>query len=105
MLENMTTGEKVIAGATAIGIAALVFHKPTRNAVGLSDRVRNKKTRKIARIYYANNQTQYIDLGRYTLARFKKIFKVGAIVPGMNTKIKSVRFLNPEQIERMNVKL
>ena len=38
MLENMTTGEKALIGATAIGIAALVFHKPTRNAVGLSDR-------------------------------------------------------------------
>jgi hypothetical protein len=37
MLENMTTEEKVIAGITAVGIAALVFHKPTRNAVGLSD--------------------------------------------------------------------
>ncbi len=37
MLENMTTGEKALIGATAIGIAALVFHKPTRNAVGLSD--------------------------------------------------------------------
>jgi hypothetical protein len=42
MLENMTTEEKVIAGITAVGIAALVFHKPTRNAVGLSDRMRAK---------------------------------------------------------------
>jgi hypothetical protein len=38
MLENLTTGEKVIAGATAVGIAALIFHKPTRNAVGLADK-------------------------------------------------------------------
>jgi hypothetical protein len=43
MLENMTTGEKALIGATAIGIAALVFHKPTRNAVGLSDGKENKK--------------------------------------------------------------
>jgi hypothetical protein len=43
MLENLTTGEKVIAGITAVGIAALVFHKPTRNAVGLSDGKENKK--------------------------------------------------------------
>jgi ribosomal protein L31E len=42
MLENMTTEEKVIAGLTAVGIAALVFHKPTRNAVGLSDGRRSK---------------------------------------------------------------
>jgi uncharacterized membrane protein len=42
MLENMTTGEKALIGATAIGIAALVFHKPTRNAVGLSDGKRKK---------------------------------------------------------------
>ncbi len=42
MLENMTTEEKVIAGITAVGIAALVFHKPTRNAVGLSDGRRRK---------------------------------------------------------------
>ena len=41
----MTTGEKALIGATAIGIAALVFHKPTRNAVGLSDRSRTKKTK------------------------------------------------------------
>ena len=52
MLENMTTEEKVIAGITAVGIAALVFHKPTRNAVGLSDdglsdRSRTKKTRNL----------------------------------------------------------
>ena len=38
MLENMTTGEKALIGATAVGIAALIFHKPTRNAVGLADR-------------------------------------------------------------------
>jgi hypothetical protein len=43
MLENMTTEEKVIAGITAVGIAALVFHKPTRNAVGLSDGKRKNK--------------------------------------------------------------
>ncbi len=43
MLENMTTEEKVIAGITAVGIAALVFHKPTRNAVGLSDRRKRKE--------------------------------------------------------------
>ena len=47
MLENLTTGEKVIAGATAVGIAALIFHKPTRNAVGLADgrKRRNKDVR------------------------------------------------------------
>ena len=45
MLENMTTGEKVIAGATAVGIAALIFHKPTRNAVGLADRYKFTKKR------------------------------------------------------------
>jgi len=44
MLENMTTEEKVIAGLTAVGIAALIFHKPTRNAVGLSDGKRKKLT-------------------------------------------------------------
>jgi len=49
MLENMTTGEKALIGATAIGIAALVFHKPTRNAVGLSDGRRAKKTYRVAR--------------------------------------------------------
>ena len=43
MLENMTTGEKALIGATAIGISALVFYKPTRNAVGLSDGRRKKK--------------------------------------------------------------
>ena len=43
MLENMTTGEKVIAGATAVGIAALIFHKPTRNVVGLSDNTKESK--------------------------------------------------------------
>ncbi len=46
MLENMTTEEKVIAGLTAVGIAALVFHKPTRNAVGLSDRRKREKYNK-----------------------------------------------------------
>ena len=55
MLNNMTTGEKALIGATAIGIAALVFHKPTRNAVGLSDGKRaryikaNQNTKKLHR--------------------------------------------------------
>ena len=49
MLENMTTGEKALIGATALGIAALVFHKPTRNAVGLSDGKRRNKIFRVAR--------------------------------------------------------
>jgi hypothetical protein len=43
----MTTEEKVIAGITAVGIAALVFHKPTRNAVGLSDSKRKRRNREV----------------------------------------------------------
>lgn len=60
MLDNLTTGEKVIAGATAVGIAALIFHKPTRNAVGLADKNKglDKKTIKAiakAEKYVKNN--------------------------------------------------
>ncbi len=64
MLENMTTEEKVIAGITAVGIAALVFHKPTRNAVGLSDGRENiKATGKIEKSISSGSSkidTQYI---------------------------------------------
>ncbi len=64
MLENMTREEKVIAGITAVGIAALVFHKPTRNAVGLSDdglsdRSRTKKTRNIKVNRYTKDSKPY----------------------------------------------
>jgi hypothetical protein len=55
MLENMTTGEKALIGATAIGIAALVFHKPTRNAVGLSDGKRNSPSSIYKRIIKSKN--------------------------------------------------
>ena len=55
MFETMTTGEKALIGATAIGIAALVFHKPTRNAVGLSDG-RRRKRNKDQRLNYATKQ-------------------------------------------------
>jgi hypothetical protein len=59
MLENLTTGEKVIAGATAVGIAALIFHKPTRNAVGLADgRKASPFVRKIAEYATNNNHTE-----------------------------------------------
>jgi hypothetical protein len=59
MLENMTTEEKVIAGITAVGIAALVFHKPTRNAVGLSDgRKAAPFIRKIADLATNNYHTE-----------------------------------------------
>jgi hypothetical protein len=58
MLENMTTGEKALIGATAIGIAALVFHKPTRNAVGLADRVKSKRGRYNVNISKGKN-TEY----------------------------------------------
>jgi len=37
MLDNLTTTEKVLTGAVAIGITALIFHKPTRNSIGLSE--------------------------------------------------------------------
>ena len=63
MLENMTTGEKALIGATAIGIAALVFHKPTRNAVGLSDGrkvIKNSTGSKAVRI--SKNQSGYIAM-------------------------------------------
>jgi hypothetical protein len=47
MLDNLTTAEKVGVGAVAIGITALILHKPTRKAVGLADRSRTKKTRNL----------------------------------------------------------
>jgi len=59
MLENMTTGEKVIAGATAVGIAALIFHKPTRNAVGLSDGKKRKMITPISMEYDFKNNKGY----------------------------------------------
>lgn len=67
MLDNMTTGEKVIAGATAVGIAALIFHKPTRNAVGLSDGKRGKAKYYITKT--TNNRRQILlNTNNYELA-------------------------------------
>ena len=47
MLDNLTTAEKVGVGAVAIGITALILHKPTRTAVGLADKKRRNAGKEI----------------------------------------------------------
>jgi hypothetical protein len=84
MLENMTTGEKALIGATAIGIAALVFHKPTRNAVGLSDRVKAKGKKTTWTVVY-NPKTKPNITNTFTTVRkfnnpqeaIEEVIKVG----------------------------
>ncbi len=70
MLENMTTGEKALIGATAIGIAALVFHKPTRNAVGLSD------GRKKPRYDFLPHLTKKVNLKRPEQQMVKEVTEI-----------------------------
>jgi hypothetical protein len=84
MLENMTTEEKVIAGITAVGIAALVFHKPTRSAVGLSDRVKSTRGKldeygmRAVRVMFDDGTSVTTNMSKnLTNREIKNYYKVG----------------------------